>query len=123
MKPKLTKEQKTALKAYDEYALRQEERYLGNVSVTAAGQREVEAKTQKTYQECKRLDTWILNDGKCPEIKQEDMSRYVVIYYADGMTPQLVQAYLLEYYDWSLVEKEHVRMIYTYMIIGDQNGA
>lgn len=54
MKPRLTKEQKAALKAY-ENALRQEDRYLGSVFVTAAGQRVVEAKTKAAYDECKKL--------------------------------------------------------------------
>lgn len=58
MKQKLTKEQKEALAAYNE-ALRQEDRYLGSVFVTPAGQRAVEAKTEKAYQACKALGmTW-----------------------------------------------------------------
>jgi hypothetical protein len=54
MKIKLTKAQKQALQAY-EYALRQEDRYLGSVFVTPFGQREIEAKTQAAYQVCKSL--------------------------------------------------------------------
>lgn len=49
-----TKEQVAALKKY-EYALRQEDRYLGSVFVTPAGQRDIEAKTAAAYAECKRL--------------------------------------------------------------------
>jgi len=49
-----TKEQVAALKAY-EYALRQEDRYLGSVFVTTSGQRDIEAKTAAAYAECKRL--------------------------------------------------------------------
>jgi hypothetical protein len=49
-----TKEQVAALKAY-EFALRQEDRYLGSVFVTPAGQRDIEAKTAAAYAECKRL--------------------------------------------------------------------
>lgn len=53
-KPRLTLEQKTALAAYN-YALRQEDRYLGSVFVTPAGQRAQEAKTQAAYQRCVAL--------------------------------------------------------------------
>jgi hypothetical protein len=53
-KIKLTKAQKQALQAY-EHALRQEDRYLGSVFVTAHGQRAIEAKTQAAYQVCKSL--------------------------------------------------------------------
>jgi hypothetical protein len=53
-KPRLTKEQKQALAAYNE-ALRQEDRYLGSVFVTPAGQRAQEAQTQTVYQRCKAL--------------------------------------------------------------------
>jgi hypothetical protein len=53
-KPRLTKEQKQALAAYN-LALRQEDRYLGSVFVTPAGQRAQEAKTQTVYQRCKAL--------------------------------------------------------------------
>ena len=51
---RLTKEQKAALAAY-EFRLRQEDRYMGSVFVTASGQREIEAKTRAAYEECKRL--------------------------------------------------------------------
>jgi hypothetical protein len=49
-----TKEQKAALDAY-EFALRQEDRYLGSVFANAHGQREVEAKTATAYARCKAL--------------------------------------------------------------------
>lgn len=51
---RLTKVQKEALKSY-EYALRQEDRYLGSVFVTEYGTREVEAKTRVAYEKCKAL--------------------------------------------------------------------
>jgi hypothetical protein len=55
---RLTKEQAAALKAY-EYALRQEDRYLGSVFVTPQGQRDIEAKTKAAYDVCKSLGmTW-----------------------------------------------------------------
>lgn len=54
MKKRLTKDQKAALAAY-EYALRQEDRYLGSVFVTPMGQREIEAKTAEAYARCKAL--------------------------------------------------------------------
>lgn len=50
-KPRLTRDQKKALDAYN-YALRQEDRYLGSVFVTPEGQRKIEAKTQAAYQAC-----------------------------------------------------------------------
>ena len=53
-KPRLTKDQKQALAAYNE-ALRQEDRYLGSVFVTPAGQRDIEARTQAAYQRCLAL--------------------------------------------------------------------
>ena len=53
-KPRLTKDQKQALAAYNE-ALRQEDRYLGSVFVTPAGQRDIEARTQAAYQRCVAL--------------------------------------------------------------------
>lgn len=57
-KPKLTPDQRRALAAY-EYALKQEDRYLGSVFVNAHGQRAIEAKTAEAYQACKRLGmTW-----------------------------------------------------------------
>lgn len=51
---RMTKEKRTALKAY-KFALAQEDRYLGSVFVTPAGQREKEAKTQAAYLACKAL--------------------------------------------------------------------
>jgi hypothetical protein len=57
-RPKLTPAQRKALAAY-EYALRQEDRYLGSVFVNAHGQRQVEARTAAAFAECKRLGmTW-----------------------------------------------------------------
>jgi hypothetical protein len=53
-KPRLTTGQKQALAAYNE-ALRQEDRYLGSVFVTHAGQRDIEARTQTAYQRCVEL--------------------------------------------------------------------
>ena len=53
-KTRLTKDQKQALAAYNE-ALRQEDRYLGSVFVTPAGQRDIEARTQAAYQRCLAL--------------------------------------------------------------------
>lgn len=53
-KTKLTPAQKAALNAYNS-ALTQEDRYLGSVFVTPIGQREIESKTQKAYDACKRL--------------------------------------------------------------------
>jgi hypothetical protein len=58
MKKKLTQAQKRALAAY-EYALKQEDRYLGSVFVTPSGQRDIEAKTRAAYEACKHLEmTW-----------------------------------------------------------------
>ena len=58
MKPKLTKEQRAALKEYN-YALQQEDRYLGSVFVTPSGQRNIEAKTRAAFERCKALGmTW-----------------------------------------------------------------
>jgi hypothetical protein len=58
MKKRLTQAQKQALAAY-EYALKQEDRYLGSVFVTPSGQRDIEAKTRAAYEACKRLEmTW-----------------------------------------------------------------
>jgi hypothetical protein len=53
-KTKLSTAQKAALKAYN-FALAQEDRYLGSVFVTPAGQREMEAKTKVAYEVCKSL--------------------------------------------------------------------
>ncbi len=52
-KPKLTKDQKAALAAY-EFALRQEDRYLGSVFVNPLGQRTIEAKTKALAGACGR---------------------------------------------------------------------
>jgi hypothetical protein len=49
-----TREQREALKKYN-FALAQEDRYLGSVFVTADGQRKVEAKTKAAYAKCKAL--------------------------------------------------------------------
>lgn len=56
MKPKvkLTAEQRKALAAY-EFRLREEDRYMGSVFVTAHGQRQIEARTREAYEACKRL--------------------------------------------------------------------
>lgn len=54
MKIKLTKQQKAALDAYN-FALKQEDRYLGSIFVTPIGQREIEQKTFLAYQACKNL--------------------------------------------------------------------
>ncbi len=53
-KSRRTPAQMKALRAYN-FALAQEDRYLGSVFVTPMGQRDYEAKTQAAYQECKRL--------------------------------------------------------------------
>jgi hypothetical protein len=53
-KVKLTPEQKKALAAYN-FALQQEDRYLGSVFVNPSGQREKEAKTKAAYDRCKAL--------------------------------------------------------------------
>ena len=53
-KVKLSKEQKAALDAYN-FRLKQEDRYLGSVFVTPAGQRDREAETRAAYEKCKRL--------------------------------------------------------------------
>ena len=54
MKKRLTRDQSKALKAYN-FALQQEDRYLGSVFVTAHGQRLQEAKTKVAYEACVRL--------------------------------------------------------------------
>ena len=54
MKARLTKAQKAALKAYN-FALMQEDRYLGSVFVNSFGQAKAEAKTKSAYDACKRL--------------------------------------------------------------------
>ena len=53
-KPRLTKDQKAALEAYNR-ANREEDRYLGSVFVTPVGQRRVEAATKAAYDRCKAL--------------------------------------------------------------------
>ncbi len=53
-KARLTQDQRKALEAY-EFALRQEDRYMGSVFVTANGQRTQEAKTAAAYAACKAL--------------------------------------------------------------------
>ena len=53
-KVKLTPAQKKALAAY-EFALKQEDRYVGSVFVTPTGQRAQEAKTKTAYDACKAL--------------------------------------------------------------------
>lgn len=53
-KPRLTPAQRKALNAYN-FALREEDRYLGSVFVTPAGQARVEAKTRAAYEACKAL--------------------------------------------------------------------
>jgi hypothetical protein len=52
--PRLNKEQKQALAAYN-YALGQEDRYLGSVFVTSGGQKNIEAKTEIAYIRCRDL--------------------------------------------------------------------
>lgn len=54
MKIKLSKDQKAALAKY-EFRLREEDRYMGSVFVTAQGQRDIEAKTKAAYDACKAL--------------------------------------------------------------------
>ena len=49
-----TSEQKKAFESY-EFALRQEDRYLGSVFLTPKGQRQVEERTRQAYEACKRL--------------------------------------------------------------------
>jgi hypothetical protein len=51
---KLTAEQKRALQAYD-FALREEDRFMGSVFVNAFSQRQQEAKTREAYERCKDL--------------------------------------------------------------------
>ncbi len=53
-KIKLTSEQKKALADYN-YALKQEDRYLGSVFVTPVGQKDKEAKTKEAYDRCVKL--------------------------------------------------------------------
>jgi hypothetical protein len=51
---RLTKEQRQALKEYN-FALSEEDRYLGSVFVTPIGQRRVEERTKAAYEKCKAL--------------------------------------------------------------------
>ena len=53
-KIKLSKDQKKALVGY-EYALRQEDRFLGSIFVAPQGQREIEMKTASALLICKVL--------------------------------------------------------------------
>jgi len=53
-KPRLTAAQKKALAAYN-FALSQEDRYLGSVFANAHGQRKYEEKTREAYDACTRL--------------------------------------------------------------------
>ncbi len=53
-KKRLTREQKKALDSYN-YALQQEDRYLGSVFVTSVGQARHEEKTQAAYDRCVAL--------------------------------------------------------------------
>lgn len=50
----MTKAMRDALKKYN-YALAQEDRYLGSVFVTPQGQRDIEAKTKAAYEFCTAL--------------------------------------------------------------------
>ena len=54
MKTRLTRPQREALKRY-QFALSQEDRYLGSVFVNAHGQRQVEDKTRQAYEYCRAL--------------------------------------------------------------------
>jgi hypothetical protein len=53
-RPRKTAAMKFALRQY-QFALAQEDRYLGSVFVTPQGQRDVEARTQSAYAACKAL--------------------------------------------------------------------
>lgn len=54
MKIKLTSIQKAALKNYN-FAVQQEDRYMGSVFVIPSKQAEMESKTQAAYAACKAL--------------------------------------------------------------------
>jgi hypothetical protein len=54
MKTKLTKDQKKALESYN-FALREEDRFLGSVFASSTGQMRVEEKTRLAHEACKRL--------------------------------------------------------------------
>ncbi len=53
-RPRKTAAMKFALRKY-EFALAQEDRYLGSVFVTPQGQRDAEANTKAAYEACKAL--------------------------------------------------------------------
>lgn len=53
-RPRLTPAQKKALDAYN-FAVKQEDRYLGSVFVTPAGQRAAEERTRAAYLAAKAL--------------------------------------------------------------------
>lgn len=53
-KPRKTPEQKKALDAYN-FAVQQEDRYLGSVFANASGQKKYEALTKEAYDKCKAL--------------------------------------------------------------------
>jgi hypothetical protein len=55
MKARFTKAQREALKVYN-FAVQQEDRYLGSVFVTPKGQAEYEAKTKAAYEKCVALE-------------------------------------------------------------------
>ncbi len=54
MKKRLTPEQRKAVDAY-EFALREEDRYLGSVFANHLGQADKEAKTKEAYEKAKLL--------------------------------------------------------------------
>jgi hypothetical protein len=54
MTTKLTPAQKRAIAHYN-FSLREEDRYLGSVFVTPAGQREKEDRTKAAHQACVKL--------------------------------------------------------------------
>lgn len=68
-------------------------------------------------------DKWIKNTGTCPVIAEEDLPRYAILYFEDGLSPDQTFAYDFQNYDWTLNKSDDFRNIYSYMIIGDQNGA
>ena len=53
-KVRLTRNQKKALEDYN-FAVSQEDRYLGSVFVTTSGQKAYEHKTKIAYEKCKAL--------------------------------------------------------------------
>jgi hypothetical protein len=54
MKRKLTKDQRKALERYN-FALREEDRFMGSVFASSVGQKRVEEKTRLAHESCKRL--------------------------------------------------------------------